>query len=134
MVEQITPVVAGAYCLVSLFYSSMACLGGQGRPLPVATENAWGGSKAAPASEAARSGAGETGLARRPRARRLGRVGVGKVGERLARVALVAHLPYMVTMPMWCQAVSGHCALVACTTIWADVSRGGAPPHSRHGL
>ena len=36
MVAAIAPLVAGAYCLVGLFYSTMATLGGQGRPLPVA--------------------------------------------------------------------------------------------------
>ena len=36
MVAAIAPLVAGAYCVVGLFYSSMATLGGQGRPLPVA--------------------------------------------------------------------------------------------------
>lgn len=30
------PLVAGAYCLVALFYAAMATLGGQGRPAPVA--------------------------------------------------------------------------------------------------
>ena len=35
-VAQITPVVAGAYWMIGLFYSSLATLGGQGRPLPVA--------------------------------------------------------------------------------------------------
>ena len=36
MVAAITPLVSGAYCLVGLFYASMATLGGQGRPIPVA--------------------------------------------------------------------------------------------------
>ena len=36
MVAAIAPLVAGAYCLVGLFYATMATLGGQGRPLPVA--------------------------------------------------------------------------------------------------
>ena len=34
MVAAIAPLVGGAYCLVGLFYSTMATLGGQGRPLP----------------------------------------------------------------------------------------------------
>lgn len=36
MVAAIVPLVAGAYCLVALFYAAMATLGGQGRPAPVA--------------------------------------------------------------------------------------------------
>jgi MATE family multidrug resistance protein len=36
MVGAIAPLVGAAYLLVGLFYSSMATLGGQGRPLPVA--------------------------------------------------------------------------------------------------
>ena len=36
MVAAITPLVAGAYTVVGLFYASMATLNGQGRPLPVA--------------------------------------------------------------------------------------------------
>ena len=36
MVAAITPLVASAYCIVGVFYASMAILGGQGRPLPVA--------------------------------------------------------------------------------------------------
>jgi len=36
MVADIAPLVAGAYCLIGLFYASMATLNGQGRPLPVA--------------------------------------------------------------------------------------------------
>ena len=35
MVAAITPLVAGAYSLIALFYAPMAILGGQGRPLPV---------------------------------------------------------------------------------------------------
>ena len=35
MTSAIVPLVAGAYCLIGLFYTSMAILNGQGRPLPV---------------------------------------------------------------------------------------------------
>mmetsp|Transcript_28048 Transcript_28048/g.85693 ORF Transcript_28048/g.85693 Transcript_28048/m.85693 type:complete len:595 (-) Transcript_28048:65-1849(-) len=36
MTAEITPIVAGAYILVGIFYGSVATLNGQGRPLPVA--------------------------------------------------------------------------------------------------
>ena len=35
MAAKLTPLVAAAYCLVGIFYSSMAVLNGQGRPVPV---------------------------------------------------------------------------------------------------
>ena len=50
MVAAIAPLVGGAYCLVGLFYSTMATLGGQGRPLPVALAFFFGAFLVAPSA------------------------------------------------------------------------------------
>ena len=50
MVAAITPLVAGAYTVVGLFYASMATLNGQGRPLPVALAFFFGAFLVSPSS------------------------------------------------------------------------------------